>query len=243
MFTILDDPKEVMKGRQKELNSLKEMGAKTDAKRTKAAGKRVIQTRWVDREQDGCVKSRIVLKEINHDHGRMQTEMFASTPSTLSLKTMLATSSHDHNHHSEEDYIAIAPDVHTAFLHADIDQDLYAEPSEESELNEDKVWKLHSALCAYRRAPRLWHQHVVTILESRNFHSHEACREIPERRSECKVPDRNRYTPKVRERVHRQRLGKSTNDTQKHKGRSCATVKWNSHRMVTNTANSEPELR
>ena len=27
---------------------------------------------------------------------------------------------------------------------------------------------------------------------------------IPERRSECKVPDRNGYTPEVRERVHRQ---------------------------------------
>ena len=62
----------------------------------------MIQTRWVDREKDGCVKSRIVVKEINHDHGRMQTEMFAPTPSTPSLKTMLATSSHDRNHHSED---------------------------------------------------------------------------------------------------------------------------------------------
>ena len=38
--------------------------------------------------------------------------------------------------------------------------------------------------------------------------------------SECKVLDRNSYTPKVRERFHRQRLGRSTNDMQKYKRRS-----------------------
>ena len=35
MLTILDDSEEVMKGRQKELNSLKEMGVMTTVKRTK----------------------------------------------------------------------------------------------------------------------------------------------------------------------------------------------------------------
>ena len=52
-----------MKGRQKELNSLKEMGAMAILKRSEAVGKRVVQTRWVDREKDGCVKSRLVLKD------------------------------------------------------------------------------------------------------------------------------------------------------------------------------------
>ena len=40
---------------------------------------------------------------------------------------MLATSSQDGNNHPEDDHVAKAIDVHTAFLHADIDQDLYAE--------------------------------------------------------------------------------------------------------------------
>ena len=61
---ILGDHEEMMKGRKKELNPLKEMGAMTAVKRPEAAGKRVIQTRWVDREQDGRVKSRLVLKEV-----------------------------------------------------------------------------------------------------------------------------------------------------------------------------------
>ena len=41
-----------------------------------------------------------------------------------------------------------------------------------------------------------------------------AYREIPERRSECKEPDRNQYTSEVRERVHRQRLGRPSNNVQ-----------------------------
>ena len=96
---------------------------------------------------------------------------FSPTPSTLSLETMLAAGSHDQKNHPEDDHIAIAIDVHTVFLHADIDQDWYVEPPGASELNEDEVWKLHKALYGYRKAPRLWHQHVVTILESLNFHS------------------------------------------------------------------------
>ena len=40
---------------------------------------------------------------------------------------MLAVSAHDRKNHSRRDYIAIAINVHTAFLHADIDQELLAE--------------------------------------------------------------------------------------------------------------------
>ena len=96
ILTILDDPREVEKGRQKELNSLKEVGAMAAVKRVEAAGKRVIQTPCVNRENDGRVKSRLVL---------YSDEMFAPTPSTVSLKTMFAVSSHDRNNQPERDYL------------------------------------------------------------------------------------------------------------------------------------------
>ena len=132
---------------QKELNSLKEMGTMTVVKRSEAVGKRTIQTRWVDREKDGRVKSRLVLKDYNRW-------------STLSLKRMLAASSHDRNSDPESNHITVSIDVHTAFLHADVDQDLFAEPPETDEwydagLQEDEVWKLNKALYAYRKAPTL----------------------------------------------------------------------------------------
>ena len=144
-LTVLDDYEEIMKGRQKELKSLKEMGTMTVVKRIEAVGKRTIQTRWVDREKDGRVKSRLVLKDYNRCQVRTQPEMFSPTPSTLSLKTMLAASSHDRNNDPESNHITVSIDVHTAFLHADVDQDLFAEPPEpdewyDAELKEHEVW-------------------------------------------------------------------------------------------------------
>ena len=121
----------MMKGRLKELNSLKEMGAMTTVKRSEAAGERVIQTRWVDREKDGRAKSRLVLKDCYRCQERTQPEMFSTTPSTLSLKTILAASSRDRNNHPECDHITTAIDVHTAFLHAAVDQELSAPESDE----------------------------------------------------------------------------------------------------------------
>ena len=171
-LTVLDDFEEMMKGRKKELNSLKEMGTMTVVKRSEAVGKRKIQTGWVDREKDGRVKSRLVLKDYIRCQGRTQPEMFSPTHSTLSLKTMLAASSHDRNNDPESNHITVSIDVHTAFLHADVDQDLFAEPPEPAEwydagLTEDEVWKLNKALYGYRKAPKLWHQHFVSVLESK----------------------------------------------------------------------------
>ena len=49
------------------------------------------------------------------------------------MKTMLAASSFDRNSHPEREHITIAIHVHTAFLHADVDQDLFAELPEPDE--------------------------------------------------------------------------------------------------------------
>ena len=145
----------------------------TVVKRSEAVGKRTIQTRWVDREKDGRVKSRFVLKDYNRCQERTKTEMFSPTPTTLSLKTMLAASSHDRNNNPESNNITVSIDVHTAFLYADVDQNLFAEPLEPDDwydagLKEDDVWKLNKALYGYRKAPKLCHQHLVNILESLN---------------------------------------------------------------------------
>ena len=75
---------------------------------------------------------------------------------------MLDASSHDRNSDPESNHITVSIDVHTAFLHADVDQDLSAEPPEPDEwydagLKEDEVWKLNKALYGYRKAPKLWH--------------------------------------------------------------------------------------
>ena len=88
---------------------------------------------------------------------------------------MLAASSHDRNNDPESNHITISIDVQTASLHADVDQDLFTEPPEPDEwydarLKEDEVWRLNKALYGYRKAPKLWHQHLVNVLESLNYH-------------------------------------------------------------------------
>ena len=155
-MTVLDDYEEMMKGRQKELNSLKAMGTMTVVKRSEAVGKRTIQTRWVHREKDGRVKSRLVLKDYNRCQERTQPEMFSPTPSTSSLKTTLAANSHDRNNDPKSNHITVSTDVHTALLHADVNQDLFAEPPEpdkwyDARLKEDEVWKLNKILCGSRK--------------------------------------------------------------------------------------------
>ena len=120
----------MMKGRQKELNSLKEMGAMTAVKRSEAVSKRVIQTRWVAREKDGRVKVQADSEGFQPKTVAYKPEMFSPTPSTLSSKTMLAASAHDRNNHPECDHFTFSIDVHAAFLHADVDQELFAEPPE-----------------------------------------------------------------------------------------------------------------
>ena len=89
----------------------------------------MIQTRWLDREKDGGVKSGLVLKDFNRCQERTQPEMFSPTPSTLTLKTKLGARSHYRNNHSECDHIISAIDVHTAFQHVDVGQDLFARAS------------------------------------------------------------------------------------------------------------------
>ena len=70
--------------------------------------------------------------------------MFSPTPSTFFWKTMLAASSHDENNDFESRHITVSIDVHTAFLRAGVDQDLFAKPSEpdvcfDARLKKDEV--------------------------------------------------------------------------------------------------------
>ena len=84
-LTVLDDYEEMMKGRQKELNSLKEMGTMTVVKRSEAVGKRTIQTRWVDREKDGRVKSRLSLERLQSMSGAYTArDVFTNTVNVVS---------------------------------------------------------------------------------------------------------------------------------------------------------------
>ena len=70
-------------------------------------------------------KSRLFLKALSRDQRRTQPKMFAPTPSTLPLNNVGC----ERMNHPERDYIAIAIAVHTAFLNAEIGQDMFTAQS------------------------------------------------------------------------------------------------------------------
>ena len=65
---------------------------------------------------------------------------------------------------------------------------------------------------------------------------------IPERCPERKVFHRDQHIPTVRERVHRQRLGRTTPNVQEHKWWRYAVEKRNHFCLVKNITVSEPEF-
>ena len=118
--------------------------------------------------------------------GAHTAQMFSPTPSTLALKTMLAASSHDRNNDPESNHITVSNDVHTAFLHADVDQDLFAEPPEPDEwyhvgLKEDEVWRLN--------------KNVVRQSQSTKIVA-SAARECPGKSELSPAPDGSELLPK-----------------------------------------------
>ena len=112
--TILDDHKDVKKGRQKELHSASKDGCHDDCERSISS--------WQKSDAHAIGRSRERwLREIQIGPEGFQScprthsaEMLASTPPTLSLKAKLAVSSHDRNNPSETGNIAVAIDAHSS---------------------------------------------------------------------------------------------------------------------------------
>ena len=64
-------------------------------------------------------------------------------------------------------------DIETAFLYADLDEEVYVRPprrfEEHDEDGEELVWKLHKSLYGLRQAPRNWYLTFTTWLLEYGF--------------------------------------------------------------------------
>ena len=122
----------------------------------------VISTRWVKtRKSDGTCRCRIVVRgydQVVED----PDETYASTPSHLTLKTLLTLAV------ARGWHVTLA-DVSTAFLHASMDGEVLVLPPVEYYPSGDVVWKLKRALYGLKNAPKLWQQHLASTLESKGF--------------------------------------------------------------------------
>ncbi|KAK9133630.1 hypothetical protein Scep_013158 [Stephania cephalantha] len=120
-------------------------------------GKKAIQNKWVYRlkqEQDGSqrYKARLVVKGFQQKAGIDFTEIFSPVVKMTTIRTVLSIV-------AAEDLHLEQLDVKTAFLHGDLEENIYMQqPQGYVEAGKEHlVCKLHKSLYGLKQAPRQWY--------------------------------------------------------------------------------------
>jgi hypothetical protein len=184
VHTALDlieaDEEMIAEGRANELQSLKSFDVAVPIPREEVT-KQVLQGRWIDRLKSPTkVKSRYVVRGYAQEYDEKELT-FAPTISPWVIRALLAKayaglSTRQRSRlgsRKSQKVIGIA-DVSTAFLHADMDEDIYVYPppewrGEEGETSDTHVWKLKKSLYGLRCSPRQWGDHLRGVLEKLGF--------------------------------------------------------------------------
>jgi hypothetical protein len=118
---------------------------------TLPAGRRAIGCKWIHKlkyDDQGCLsryKSRLVALGCRQVEGIDYNETFAPVAKFTSIRTILAlTAIHDW----ELDQM----DVKTAFLHGDLQEDVYLTPPASHRTHPQSVWKLKKSLYGLKQA-------------------------------------------------------------------------------------------
>jgi len=118
-----------------------------------------MQGRWVLKERDDICKARWVIRgygEVDADN------TYASVLSAITMRLLLALAAAKHLKLRHIDITA-------AFLHSNMDSEIYVEQPHGMEQPGDLVCKLKKALYGLRTAPRRWQQKLITVLHKAGF--------------------------------------------------------------------------
>jgi hypothetical protein len=136
------------------------------------AGRKLVDSKWVfkvKRDSDGRIaryKARLVARGFTQEHGVDYNETFAPTVRVMSLRVLMALAAY-------YDWEAEQLDVVTAFLEADIEEEIYMrQPEGFREVNDqgdELVCKLLRALYGLKQAPRNWNKTITTWLLGYGF--------------------------------------------------------------------------
>lgn len=128
---------------------------------------RVLTGRWVyklkynENGKPARYKARWVVKGFLQKHGIDYDQTFASVAKSMSYKTIIALA-------TSHDWDIDQMDIITAFLHGDVEQDIFVEQPFGFDKN-DKVCHLRKALYGLKQSPRLWQNKLKSTLLSGGF--------------------------------------------------------------------------
>lgn len=126
-------------------------------------GKKILSTRWVFKKKlapDGSVakyKARFVVRGFTQVEGQDYDETYASVVKATSYRLLFALQ-------ARYGWKCHQMDVKTAFLHGDIEHDLYIQPPEGFPHPADHVLHLNKALYGLKQSPRQWAIHLSNFL-------------------------------------------------------------------------------
>ena len=112
---------------------------------------------------DGRVRSRLVVKDFKQGGGVGEgMEYFSPTPSQVSNLILEAWA-------LEKGHKMQMMDVSAAFMHSELQEEVYVKPPPEAEVAPGHCWRLKKAMHGLRSAAKSWQDHAANILKKLNY--------------------------------------------------------------------------
>lgn len=133
-------------------------------------GKRALKNRWVyrvkheDHTSQPRYKARLVVKGFSQKKGIDFDEIFSPVVKMSSIRVVLGLA-------ASLDLEVEQMDVKTAFLHGDLDKEIYMEQPEGFEVTgkENYVCKLNKSLYGLKQAPRQWYKKFESVMGEQGY--------------------------------------------------------------------------
>ncbi|CAL1360545.1 unnamed protein product [Linum trigynum] len=133
-------------------------------------GKRALKNKWVfkikhdEHNRQPRFKARLVVKGFSQRKGIDFDEIFSPVVKMTSIRTVLGLAA-SLNLEVEQ------MDVKTAFLHGDLEEEIYMEQPEgfKKEKNEDYVCRLRKSLYGLKQAPRQWYKKFESVMGEQGY--------------------------------------------------------------------------
>lgn len=134
------------------------------------AGAKVIRVKWVFKtkfNKKGEIdkfKARLVAKSYHQKYGVYFHEVFAPVARWDIIRMILMLA-------AEKEWKVLQLDVESAFLHGELNKDVYVEQPKgfEKKGEENKAYKLKRALYGLKQAPRAWYSRIEGYFEREGF--------------------------------------------------------------------------